>query len=361
MKNNKGFSLVELIVVIAIMAILAAVAVLGISMYIPKAQQAGDEQTINDVMDAMTLYYYSNPNEFTGGYVVLGLKGSDKTTADTAFGEEAMKAAFGDDWKNKVFLQYEEWNSEYTDSSFSGNEAALMGKVEGLTDVLSDTIQNYPTLVGENFESFMSSELGFSEEDITEKPNKVADAAVLYVANGTQNVNKADFVNVVSNSANADSPMDLVNDLQPLYGGSTVMTAAATYAMLTGYAEYLGKGDQVQDLNMQNVDPTKPEEVFNAVYGPFADLFPEDAEDPMADWKKYCEEQAGKDAAAFVDVMGTVSNSKNQIVDNLGTDDCFSSDELKKLYNAYSAGGVIIIAEVQEDGTFVVYSTGKAE
>ena len=42
MKNNKGFSLVELIVVIAIMAILAAVAVIGVSVYIPKAQQASD-------------------------------------------------------------------------------------------------------------------------------------------------------------------------------------------------------------------------------------------------------------------------------------------------------------------------------
>jgi prepilin-type N-terminal cleavage/methylation domain-containing protein len=41
--NNKGFSLVELIVVIAIMAILAAVAVVGFSLYIPKAQQAADK------------------------------------------------------------------------------------------------------------------------------------------------------------------------------------------------------------------------------------------------------------------------------------------------------------------------------
>ena len=41
-KNNKGFSLVELIVVIAIMAILAAVAVTSFAIYIDNAQERAD-------------------------------------------------------------------------------------------------------------------------------------------------------------------------------------------------------------------------------------------------------------------------------------------------------------------------------
>jgi len=47
--NNKGFSLVELIVVIAIMAILAAVAIPTFSGFITKANVASDESFINDV------------------------------------------------------------------------------------------------------------------------------------------------------------------------------------------------------------------------------------------------------------------------------------------------------------------------
>ena len=54
MKNNKGFSLVELIVVIAIMAILAAVAVIGVSVYIPRAQEANDKELLNIMSDALT-------------------------------------------------------------------------------------------------------------------------------------------------------------------------------------------------------------------------------------------------------------------------------------------------------------------
>ena len=49
MRNNKGFSLVELIVVIAIMAILAAVAVASFSIYIKKAQEANDEEYRSNV------------------------------------------------------------------------------------------------------------------------------------------------------------------------------------------------------------------------------------------------------------------------------------------------------------------------
>ena len=47
--NNKGFSLVELIVVIAIMAILAAVAIPTFATFINKAQVSNDVSFINDV------------------------------------------------------------------------------------------------------------------------------------------------------------------------------------------------------------------------------------------------------------------------------------------------------------------------
>lgn len=53
MRNNKGFSLVELIVVIAIMAVLAAVAVIGVSIYIPKAQAQADAELLNVLTDAL--------------------------------------------------------------------------------------------------------------------------------------------------------------------------------------------------------------------------------------------------------------------------------------------------------------------
>ena len=53
--NNKGFSLVELIVVIAIMAILAAVAIPTFATFIGKAQRSSDESFLNDIEYAIEL------------------------------------------------------------------------------------------------------------------------------------------------------------------------------------------------------------------------------------------------------------------------------------------------------------------
>ncbi len=55
--NNKGFSLVELIVVIAIMAILAAVAIPTFATFIGKAQVASDVDYMNQVESAIELAY----------------------------------------------------------------------------------------------------------------------------------------------------------------------------------------------------------------------------------------------------------------------------------------------------------------
>ncbi len=56
-KNNKGFSLVELIVVIAIMAVLVAVIAPQLLKYVEKSRQSTDIQTIDNVASALQTYY----------------------------------------------------------------------------------------------------------------------------------------------------------------------------------------------------------------------------------------------------------------------------------------------------------------
>ena len=58
--GNKGFSLVELIVVIAIMAILVGVAVPVYTSYVEKAEKAVDEQYLADVVYAAQLFAAEN-------------------------------------------------------------------------------------------------------------------------------------------------------------------------------------------------------------------------------------------------------------------------------------------------------------
>ena len=76
-KNNKGFSLVELIVVIAIMAILAAVAIPTFAGFIDKANEAANEDFLNQAKYAIELANAEDPDfAVTSVKVVVGDDGS---------------------------------------------------------------------------------------------------------------------------------------------------------------------------------------------------------------------------------------------------------------------------------------------
>ena len=76
--NNKGFSLVELIVVIAIMAILAAVAIPTFAGFITKANKASDDQFLNDVEYAVQIANAGNPT-FEAGAITVAVEGDELT------------------------------------------------------------------------------------------------------------------------------------------------------------------------------------------------------------------------------------------------------------------------------------------
>ena len=90
MKNNKGFSLVELIVVIAIMAILAAVAIPTFATFITKANKASDVSFVNDAMYAAELAAASSAQKVNGITVkVTNAKKASEITIIIDNGSEA--------------------------------------------------------------------------------------------------------------------------------------------------------------------------------------------------------------------------------------------------------------------------------
>ena len=360
--NHEGFTLVELIIVIAILAILSSVAVVGYSSYVEKANIQADKTLIAEIQNAMLLANYSD--DLTGNcYIALSVDGVKNDIDDDSELGKLLAASFGTNWRNTLKLKYNGWNGDYGHSSYHGNETALMGRVESLTGVLGDTIADMPGLVGENFKGYMSTELGFSAEDMANS-DKAADAAVLYVANGTSNLTpeqQADFIKIAQNAGSQDDVFGyMVSSYSALYG-SNVMGAAAAYAMLTAYCQY--EDNLAGNTNMMDALGTPDASgITEGTVGELTDLINNSVGnlDELLEagnglnFEKYFSEVIAQDAAAFIDVMGTVSNVKGQIVDRLGTTGCFTSAELREMFTYYADGNIIIKADIKTDGTMEI-------
>lgn len=375
-KNNAGFSLVELIVVIAIMAVLAAVAVIGVSIYIPKAQKAADEQMIADIEQALTLYYYSNPDAATDGVLVLNVEG--EAQSNDKFIIDAMQATYGDDWKTELSLKYGEWSATFQGSNFYGDGqqlSELLGTVETLTEALGNFINNpvISNALGDNFNDYMT---GLNANSASEK----ADAAVFYVADITADLSPDALQNaanaMIANSNNATTAMGAMN--QEL--GSTIASAAALYAMAEGYASFFeASGYKVTNAN----DSRTPRQIltqatadiesksgnyastavaFEALMEAFNQMGQAN-DQAIADYMDGTNGNSplNQDLNAYADAMKTVSSSKNDIITNngaaLGTDGYFSSNYITGLVDSYANGGVFIYVKLEDNGIKITSSS----
>lgn len=110
-KDNKGFSLVELIIVIAIMAILVGIVGTQVIPYISKSKVAKDQQVLNSISTAGVTAY--SENGLTGNLIIDNvfdstLTGDAKKVADdiiatSGFADlNAFKDALGADGKSDI-------------------------------------------------------------------------------------------------------------------------------------------------------------------------------------------------------------------------------------------------------------------
>ena len=354
--NHEGFTLVELIIVIAILAILSGVAVAGYSSYIKKANMQADRTLINEVKNALELYYYDHINDdITLIYVVLGQNGTPVRT--NAHGTSAMVAAFGSKWST-LSLKFAGWEADsYTASSFAGNEAELIGVVDDLAAALGGVIvdgEDGDSLISDGFNDFMVNN-GVDQEN----GKAVGNAAVLYVAQNTQA--KDEEVEEVFSKAFQDptiAPDVLVDGLFTelmTVGLGTAASVAAIYAIVEGYAQYSGQADAFHD-NTDFTQVTNANTALQALGVSFNSLSDDELETYISSG------QAMADAKGYISMMGTVHENADLVSGNLNADNCFTDGTVAGMLGAYTEaysveeGQVGIYLEIK-DGVMTITAT----
>ena len=182
-KNNLGFSLVELIVIIAIMAVLVAIAIPVLGMFIEKAKIANDKQAVNDVMYAIDLasegMNYQNGNSGLAipiGFVVLtntdGVQiiGSNSTN-DSNFEnynelyiKTALENALGQQYLSSSSLAFDEWRGSNIPTLYN-DTSELYEKVKTTSNsvveiMTNSSISQYADSLGLRFQDYETGSTG---------------------------------------------------------------------------------------------------------------------------------------------------------------------------------------------------------
>lgn len=120
-KNNKGFSLVELIVVIAIMAVLVGVLAPQLIKYVEKSRESTDIQNADTVVTAFRTY--AAENDVSGTLTVTLSKENAPTPTDNSNEKKALTEAklttikLKGTWKAGITVTY---NIDTGDVTYNG-------------------------------------------------------------------------------------------------------------------------------------------------------------------------------------------------------------------------------------------------
>lgn len=139
--NNKGFSLVEIIIVIAIMAVLTGALAPQLIKYIDKSRKAADVQTAQTIATAVNAALADE-----GGYTAAApTKLSDCTSSGNAFQIKVAEIIGG----TRVVPKTKTYTDFYINVNTTTNTVEIFGLISGTsTDKNDDRL--YP-VVGANF------------------------------------------------------------------------------------------------------------------------------------------------------------------------------------------------------------------
>ena len=112
--NNKGFSLVELIIVIAIMAVLVGVLAPTYLQYVEKSKKSNDAQTVDSIVNALEICAIDPEVQVAGDWeitITITNSGTTYTPVGTKAGNTKFIDALDDIVPTSTKLKSTKWDS----------------------------------------------------------------------------------------------------------------------------------------------------------------------------------------------------------------------------------------------------------
>ena len=156
-KDNKGFSLVELVIVIAILAILVGILAPQYTKYVEKSRKAADASNMDEMVKVVKVFAADPANELaTGDYTIkIGTSGGTtlkKADADDPKALTDEMTATIPNWA-KTITKSQKWGA---DGAAADIYAVISVNAEGGTSVKYYT-GNAGYKAGNKFEKYMTS------------------------------------------------------------------------------------------------------------------------------------------------------------------------------------------------------------
>ena len=160
-KDNKGFSLVELVIVIAIMAILVGILAPQYTKYVEKSRKAADASNMDEMVKVVKVFAADPANELPTGYYTIVI-GASKTDVKKGNGVGGASLAATDPLYKELDATIPNWKSTTLKSKKWGNgganhsiQAIVNVNEEGGTSVKYTT--EYDTSETNKFAKYMTS------------------------------------------------------------------------------------------------------------------------------------------------------------------------------------------------------------
>ena len=133
-QDNKGFTLIELVIVIAILAILIGILAPQYTKYVEKARKAADASNMDDMVNAIKLYAADGAHHLqTTKYQLIIGSGTGGTTGTTALIEPLISVGTTDNglraelekefpnWEKKLITKSKKWGENGSSESIKAN------------------------------------------------------------------------------------------------------------------------------------------------------------------------------------------------------------------------------------------------